>query len=118
MWVNSLKMKEMKKNILVIFFVLFAFANLYAQDLYMPRNVQRAFKNETRAADGNPGKNYWQNTANYNISINVAPPNKTVTGREEITYFNNSPNTIESIVFRLTQNSHRPEAPREYEFPT
>ena len=96
-------------------FVLFACVNIYAQQLYMPRNVQRAFKNESRAADGKPGKNYWQNTARYNISVTVAPPNRTVTGTEEITYVNNSPVSIENIVFRLTLNSHAPEAPRESE---
>lgn len=83
----------------------------------MPRNVQRAFKNGTRSLDGKPGKTYWQNTANYNISINVAPPNRTVSGTEEITYFNNSPNPLSSIVIRLTLNSHQPEATREYPFP-
>lgn len=24
--------------------------------------------------DGKPGKNYWQNTANYNITLTVLPP--------------------------------------------
>lgn len=103
----------MKKNIFSAFFALFTFVNINAQQLYMPRNVLRAFNNETRAADGRPGKNYWQNTARYNISISALPPNRTVTGIEEITYFNNSPNPIENIVFRLTLNSHVPEAPRE-----
>ncbi len=105
----------MKKKIFVVFGVLFVCVNLYAQELYMPRNVKNAFKNETRSADGKPGKNYWQNKANYNISISVAPPNKTVSGTEEITYTNNSPKTIENIVFRLTMNSHSPEASRELE---
>lgn len=103
----------MKKNIVLVFFILCACANIYAQQLYMPRNVQRAFKNETRANDGNPGRNYWQNTARYNISISVAPPDRTVRGTEEIIYVNNSPNPIENIIFRLTLNSHSPEAPRE-----
>lgn len=108
----------MKRNIFFIFLLLFTVVNLSAQDLYMPRDVQMAFKNGTRSADGSPGKAYWQNTANYNITISVAPPNRTVSGTEEITYFNNSPNSLDSIVIRLTQNSHRPEAPREQEFPT
>ncbi len=104
----------MKKKIFSVFFALFACLNIYAQQqLYMPRNVKAAFANGTRAADGKPGANYWQNTARYNISINVAPPNRTVTGSEEITYKNNSPNALENIVFRLTLNSHAPNAPRE-----
>ena len=79
----------------------------------MPRNVKKAYDAETRSPDGQPSKNYWQNKASYNININVAPPNRTVSGTEEITYVNNSPNTLENLVFRLELNSHMPEAPRE-----
>ena len=104
----------MKKNIILILTFFAACLNIYAQQqLYMPRNVQRAFKNGTRQVDGRPGANYWQNTASYNISVSVAPPNRTVTGTEEIVYTNNSPDTLDTIVFRLTLNSHTPEAPRE-----
>ena len=108
----------MKKNVILLIVLLLCSLNLFAQDLYKPRNVQRAFKNETRSPDGTPGKNYWQNTANYNISIKAAPPDRTVSGTEEITYFNNSPNPLNNIVIRLTLNSHQPEAMREQPFPT
>ncbi len=108
----------MKKHIFLIFFALFVGLNIHAQQLYMPRNVKAAFAKGTRAADGKPGVNYWQNTASYNISINVAPPNRTVTGTEEIIYKNNSPNTLDTLVFRLTLNSHAPNAPREEEVST
>jgi hypothetical protein len=103
----------MNKKLAIIILIIFSCLNAFAQELYKPRNVERAFRNETRAEDGRPGKNYWQNTANYNISITAAPPDRTITGTEEITYFNNSPNTLENIVFRLELNSHQPEAPRE-----
>ena len=104
----------MKRIILLIFCGLFVYVNLSAQELYVPRNVKRAFKNETRSPDGRPGKNYWQNSARYNISINVAPPNKSVTGTEEIVYTNNSPQPLQNIVVRMNLNSHQPEAPREF----
>src|ERR1035437_4545470 len=87
--------------------------NLSAQQLYMPRSVVKAYEKGTRSPDGRPGKNYWQNKGTYDIHIIVAPPNRTVAGSEEITYVNNSPDTLESIVFRLELNSHAPEAPRE-----
>lgn len=103
----------MKKYITVVFLILFNFLLVFGQQLYMPRNVKRAFDAETRSPDGKPGKNYWQNRATYNISLNVAPPNRTVTGTEDIVYTNNSPNTLENIVFRLELNSHMPEAPRD-----
>src|SRR5215831_3586301 len=85
---------------------------LTAQSLYMPRNVQEAFKNETRSPDGRPGKNYWQNFGRYDISVTAAPPNRNIKGSERITYINRSPDTLHMIVFRLIQNVHKPEAER------
>lgn len=86
--------------------------SIYAQNLYMPRDVKRAFKNETRSPDGKPGKNYWQNHARYNITITAMPPDRTVKGEEEITYTNNSPDTLRNLVFKLLLNIHKPGAAR------
>ncbi len=104
----------MKKKIFLVLFVLFVCVNVFAQQLYMPRNVQNAFKKETRSPDGKPGKNYWQNTANYNIKISIAPETRLVNGVEDIVYKNNSPLPIENPVIRLTMNIHRPGAAREF----
>lgn len=79
-----------------------------AQSLYMPRDIQNAFKKETRSLDGKPGKNYWQNHGRYTISIDVAPPNRTIKGVEQITYFNNSPDTLKRLNMKLILNIHRP----------
>ncbi|CAN5441700.1 M1 family metallopeptidase [soil metagenome] len=103
----------MKKFISLVLLSLFVGLNIHAQDLYMPRNVKRAYVAETRSPDGKPGKNYWQNKAVYNIKVDIAPPNRTLTGSEEIVYTNNSPNELSNIVFRLEISSHAPEAPRE-----
>src|SRR5712691_13538865 len=62
--------------------------------LYMPRAVRHAYVKGTRSQDGRPGNNYWQNRGRYNITITALPPNRTISGSEEITYFNNSPDTI------------------------
>jgi hypothetical protein len=78
-----------------------------AQTLSMPDYVQQAYQKGTRTITGIPGKSYWQNTANYNISISAAPPNRLISGTEEITYFNNSPNTLNELVMKLIQNSHK-----------
>ncbi|HEX2640562.1 MAG TPA: M1 family metallopeptidase, partial [Pyrinomonadaceae bacterium] len=102
-------MKKFSIAILVFLFV----SNILGQQLYMPRNVARAYANGTRSADGKPGPKYWQNKGVYNISLNVAPPSKTISGTEEITYTNNSPSALQRLVFRLELNQHQPEAPRE-----
>ncbi len=101
------------KKLLLVLLILSACVSLFAQDLYMPRNVRNAYKNGTRSMDGKPGKNYWQNSADYNIKISVNPTTRLVSGTEEIVYKNNSPETIESPIIRLTMNIHRPGIGRE-----
>jgi hypothetical protein len=81
--------------------------------LYQPRDIKRAFDKGTRAADGRPGPKYWQNTARYDITVQAAPPARDIKGREQITYFNNSPDTLKSLVIRLIQNIHKPGASRD-----
>jgi hypothetical protein len=87
-----------------------------AQELYMPRNVQMAYEEGTRSPDGNPGEKYWQNKAVHSMSITVAPPNRTVSATEEITYTNNSPKPLGEVIFRLYQNVHTPEGLQELYF--
>jgi hypothetical protein len=102
------------RSIILTAFVLVTLAvSAAAQQLYMPRNVARAYAAGTRSPDGRPGPKYWQNKGVYNISINVAPPDRKVTGSEDITYTNNSPKPLPMLIVRLELNSHQPEAPRE-----
>lgn len=100
-----------KPLILFVFCCLF-FLQARGQKLYIPRDIQRAYKKDTRSLDGRPGKNYWQNYGNYSISITVAPPDRTVKGIEQITYFNNSPDTLKRLNLKLILNIHRPGAAR------
>jgi len=81
-------------------------------ELYAPRNIKKSYINGTRSLDGNPGKNYWQNRGHYHINVVVKPPDRTIHGNEEITYFNNSPDTLKELVIRLILNIHKPGAER------
>ncbi|TDX01238.1 M1 family metallopeptidase [Dinghuibacter silviterrae] len=81
---------------------------LSAQSLYIPRDVARAYKKGTRSMDGKPGANYWQNTGHYDITVTAMPPDRTVHGTEQITYTNNSPDTLHALVWRLVLNIHKP----------
>lgn len=83
-----------------------------AQELYMPREIKKAYQKGTRSMDGRPGKNYWQNHARYKISITVAPPKRDVTGTEHITYVNNSPDTLRRLSMKAYMNIHKVGAPR------
>jgi hypothetical protein len=103
----------MRSILLTAILLTASFTFVAGQQLYVPRNVARAYAAGTRSSDGKPGPKYWQNKGIYNISINVAPPSRTVTGTEEITYTNNSPDPLKNLIIRLELNSHQPEAPRE-----
>jgi hypothetical protein len=80
--------------------------------LFTPRAVKRAYQMGTRQADGRPGPKYWQNRARYTMDIGVAPPSRIVKGSEQITYYNESRDTLRQLVIKLFMNSHRPGAPR------
>src|SRR5256714_3781322 len=83
-----------------------------AGPLYMPRDVREAYRKGTRSMDGRPGANYWQNRGRYRIAITALPPDRTVRGTEQITYMNNSPDTLRNPVIKLLLNIHKPGAPR------
>lgn len=98
------------------FFLLISFAFIssfsFSQKLYKPRDVQKAFDKGTRSSDGKPAASYWQNKARYTINITAMPPDRTIKGTEQISYINNSPDTLRGVYIKLLLNIHKPGAPR------
>ncbi|HTE02268.1 MAG TPA: M1 family metallopeptidase [Mucilaginibacter sp.] len=84
----------------------------HSQELYTPRDIKKAYDKGTRSADGRPGKKYWQNRGRYNITITATPPSKDIKGTEQITYINNSPDTLKALNIKLIMNIHRAGAAR------
>jgi hypothetical protein len=101
------------KSMLLTAFCSGIFLQLQAQSLYMPRDIKQAYAKGTRSPDGKPGSKYWQNFGRYNISITATPPGRTVKGTEQITYINNSPDTLKRLNMKLILNIHRPGAARD-----
>ncbi len=87
-------------------FLFLAFASS-AQTLNMPPEIQKAYDNGTRSLSGKPGNKYWQNHGRYTIALTVMPPDNTIRGVEQITYTNNSPDTLRSLNMKLIMNVHR-----------
>jgi hypothetical protein len=77
------------------------------QPLPVPVNIKAAYDKGTRSMDGKPGKNYWQNVADYDFKINFNPITRLLNGSEEIAYTNNSPDTLRSIIFKLYPNLYK-----------
>ncbi len=85
--------------------LLFTFETTHGQEqLFINKETLQALKANTRSADGMPGKSYWQNSSNYNINAVFNPATGILEGREDITYYNNSPDTLKTIVVRLYQD--------------
>ncbi|MFL5746497.1 MAG: M1 family metallopeptidase [Niastella sp.] len=91
----------------IVFASLFLALQSGAQTLTMPAEIQKAYANGTRSVNGKPGQKYWQNHGRYTISLTVMPPDSTVSGKEEIVYFNNSPDTLRSLNMKLIMNAHQ-----------
>jgi len=51
--------------------------------------------NEQRTASGAPGAKYWQQRADYDIKCALDEKALKLTGKETITYYNNSPDPLE-----------------------
>jgi hypothetical protein len=60
--------------------------------------------NTYRNSAGAPGPNYWQQKADYDISVQLNDETQTITGSETITYYNNSPETLRYLWLQLDQN--------------
>src|SRR5881275_2353801 len=76
-------------------------------DLPVPRNIQKALQKGTRSADGRPGRNYWQNTADYSLHVNFYPSTRLVSGMVDNSYTNNSSDTLKQVWFKLYPNLYK-----------
>jgi len=87
-----------------LLWVLFTFtfhASVFSQQLFQTTQFQAAVKRATRTSTGIPGIHYWQNHGDYRIHVNFDPVTNVLAGEEVITYYNNSPDTLKTLVVRL-----------------
>ncbi len=107
------------KNIFFILTVTFFVSSigLYGQNQTVNRELghtnQNKFKqmydefatpNMYRTASGAPGSAYYQQQADYKMDIELDDKNKKLSGKETITYTNNSPDDLEFLWVQLDQN--------------
>ena len=60
--------------------------------------------NSYRTAGGEPGHEYWQQRADYKINATLDEKKHRIEGNVEITYHNNSPDTLRFLWVQLDQN--------------
>lgn len=74
---------------------------------------QKAYAKKTRDTSGKPGSNYWQNHSEYSIKVNFNPQSRLLTGHIDVTYTNNSPDTLKQVWFKLYPNLYKKGTPRK-----
>ena len=60
--------------------------------------------NSYRSSSGAPGPAYWQQRADYDISVTLDDNKQIITGKETITYYNNAPEPLTYLWLQLDQN--------------
>ena len=60
--------------------------------------------NTYRTASGSPGKDYWQQRADYKIELILDYAKQEIKATEVITYFNQSPDALDYLWLQLDQN--------------
>lgn len=71
------------------------------------QDFERAVEEGTRTRTGEPGPNYWTNTAEYDLEATVDPETNELRGTGTIRYHNNSPDTLRQLAVHLRQNIHK-----------
>ena len=56
---------------------------------------------------GAPGRAYWQQRADYDIDVELDDVKQRIVGKETVTYFNQSPDTLTYLWLQLDQNLFR-----------
>ena len=86
------------------------------QNLPIPPEIQAAYAKGTRDVSGKPGHKYWQNTANYDLKVNFNPETRALKGVVEVVYYNNSPDTLKQLWFKLYPNLYKKGVDRNTKF--
>ncbi|MFG0264852.1 MAG: M1 family metallopeptidase, partial [Rhodopirellula sp. JB055] len=73
-------------------------------DKFHPLEPWLPTPNVYRTASGAPGPQYWQQRADYTIDVKLDDENQSLSGTCQITYHNQSPDTLDYLWVQLDQN--------------
>ncbi len=104
----------MKKHIFITFCALLSLLNYQsamAQKLestdrskFRQLGTELPTPNTYRTASGAPGHQYWQQKADYDMQVEIDDEKQTLTGKETITYYNQSPDALQYVWLQVDQN--------------
>ncbi len=112
-------MNKFFKSILGIGFTVLAFnsyaqtitnSSSYTEDKFKQLKEELPGPNPYRTASGAPGSEYYQQQADYVIEVVLDDKKQTITGKETITYHNNSKESLSYLWIQLDQNMRAPDS--------
>lgn len=99
----------MKKTLLFLLIGIWAQAqqpaNFNANTVFEQMGSSLPTPNTYRTASGAPGKEYWQQKADYDIKVELNDEDQRIIASEKITYFNASPDALTYLWLQLDQNN-------------
>lgn len=106
-------------NLIKILILVFCVFNVQAQEVEKPKEQGHGNTNKFRqlydelatpttyrTASGSPGKDYFQQRADYKMNVEVDDHHQKLFGTSTITYYNNSPDALEFLWVQLDQNKN------------
>lgn len=100
---HEFKTRCLSTSTLTIMLLLICTA-LFGQSKFEQLGTELPTPNVYRTASGAPGHEYYQQKADYHIKVTLDDQQQRITGWEEITYHNNSPNPLSYLWVQLDQN--------------
>jgi hypothetical protein len=97
-------MTNKMKNICSLLVLACISTSSLAQSKFAQLDMELPTPNRYRTAGGAPGSEYYQQKADYKISVTIDDATQRLTGEETITYTNNSPDKLEYLWLQLDQN--------------
>ncbi|MGM0739614.1 MAG: M1 family metallopeptidase, partial [Bacteroidota bacterium] len=76
------------------------------REIVPPQGYRLSVMRGNRTTNGQPGENYWQQFTEYDIEVILDPAERMLSANAQITWHNNSPDTLRRIHLELVQNHH------------
>ena len=73
-------------------------------------NIYQSADNALTLGKQEPYSDYWQQDVSYKIYATIDEKTDIITGKEELIYWNNSPDTLKVVYFHLYQNAFLPDS--------
>ncbi|MFM7661418.1 MAG: M1 family metallopeptidase [Bacteroidota bacterium] len=94
----------MRKTLLFYSFLSSVTLTIFSQKKFAQLDQELPTPNDYRTASGAPGHGYYQQKADYKMSLTIDDLNQKLYGLETITYTNNSPDQLSYLWLQLDQN--------------